>query len=63
MYATAYKINNSYTTYVVHDNGEDYNKYYEYLNLFSQYLFNTVFFVELINTSVSSCCFLLACVE
>lgn len=30
MYATAYKINNSYTTYVVHDNGEDYNKYYEY---------------------------------
>lgn len=30
MYATSYKINNSYTTYVIHENGEDYNKYYEY---------------------------------
>ena len=33
MYATSYKINNSYTTYVIHDYGEDYNKYYEYRKL------------------------------
>ena len=31
MYITSYKINNSYTTYVVRDYGEDTNKYYEYI--------------------------------
>ena len=30
MYTTSYKLNNSYTTYVIHDNVYNYNKYYEY---------------------------------
>lgn len=28
MFTTAYKLNNSYTTYVIHDYGECYNDYY-----------------------------------
>lgn len=30
MYATSYKINNSYTTYVIHDYGEDTPRSYTY---------------------------------
>ena len=30
MYVTSYKTNNSYTTYVIHDYGEDRRKYYKY---------------------------------
>ena len=30
MYATSYKINNSYTTYVIHDYEEDYGSYFQY---------------------------------
>ena len=30
MYATTYKINNSYTTYVIHDYGENHSKSYTY---------------------------------
>lgn len=30
MYATSYKINNSYTTYVIHDYEEDYGSCFQY---------------------------------
>ena len=30
MYVTSYKINNSYTTYVIHDSGDDRSDNYTY---------------------------------